>query len=140
MKTLLIFLFLSTNAFAGMDFTHMGDNAMTVPIFKTTTEAREWAQRTYWIEPLRQELIQRRYDLRLKALSSIQKSQNGSYDQSPKPLLPAQAGKAETDLLDQWERYGIALEIMEGFREQHLKGAAFEASAVPLNQGFIYKK
>lgn len=103
-------------ALAGVDFSQLGgSNQSTVPEFYTEREAISWAKDVKWVETLRQELRKKRVSI-IREISSMNAS-------DPKKV---------EELLNQWSRYNMALNIMEEYKKMGVKGASFYAGSEPL--------
>lgn len=111
---MLLFIFillLSSMALAGVDFSMMGENS--IPEFKSDLEAINWARGVKWIEPLLQELRNKRLDV-IHEIARINSGESSS---------------RIIELLNQWGHYNMAINIMEEYKKMDIKGASFYAGS-----------
>jgi hypothetical protein len=112
---------LLNTAYAGMDFTHFcgSDKAMEVPIFKSTSEAFDWADKIGYSSVLKNEM--------LKKMRFLGGFKNLSI-------------KQQNYLQTQWKFYAVAISVMDNNKKHGYEdvGADFYAGSYPLNKGYIY--
>lgn len=105
---ILILILISTDCFAGVDFSMMGQSQYELPVFVIKEQAEEWAYHTKWVEPIRRRLKHRMEEIRLEVSNlDMGRIENTRY---------------ASTVMYQRELYGIALEVMERYKRAGIKG------------------
>lgn len=103
----LLLVMISLDVHAGVDFSMMGTQEV-IPWFKTTQEAKDWANRIKWIEVIRRQLKHKMDDMRLE-VSKLDLKQTSDIE------------KAAT-IMGEWECYKEALAVIEWYKQRGIMG------------------